>query len=228
MSRRPMPATPPRRSFSPSSGGRRALAVFVVCLGVLSCRDPAPSDGAPSDGELPAVALLDQAQDRVVPAGETLALGGGSEQMLAQAFTAARAGELVGITLRVACADGGVDVDVQGVGADGRPDGTSRASGSIPAGASPAPLDASVHVWVGIAPALAVSAGDRLALVLSSGGTCASLNAPAGDTYPGGDAWFDARPNPVGQWVPLDLQEGPVDPERPSDLPFRTWVRPPA
>ena len=184
------------------------------------------SDEADDGDGFAAAAVLDQAQDRIVAAGETLALGGASEQKLAQVLTVGRGGDLVGVTLRVACADGGIELDVQGVAADGRPDGTSQATGGVPAGTSPAPLDGSVWVWVGVRPAVPVAAGDRVALVLSSAGTCASLNAPVGDTYPGGDAWFDARPNAAGVWVPLDLDEGPVDPDRPSDLPFRAWIRP--
>ena len=203
----------------------RTLAVCVLLVGAAGCGWWGGGD-EDLDDDFAAAAIRDQAQDRIVPAGETLALGGSSQQRLAQVLTVGRPGELVGVTLRVACADGGVDVDVQGVSPDGRPDGATVTSGAMPPGTSPAPLQAGVWVWVALRPALAVSPGDRLALVLSSTGTCASLNAPVGDTYPGGDAWFDARPNPEGQWVPLDLDEGPVDPERPSDLPFRSWVRP--
>ena len=209
----------------PSPFRGRGLAITVLLMGMAGCGWWGGGDGD-GDDVFVAAAMRDQAQDRIVPAGETLALGGSSQQRLAQVLTVGRPGDLVGVTLRVACADGGIDVDVQGVSADGRPDGASVATGAIPAGTSPAPLEAGVWVWVGIRPAVTVAAGDRVALVLSSTGTCASLNAPVGDTYPGGDAWFDARPNPAGQWVPLDLEEGPVDPERPSDLPFRSWIRP--
>jgi hypothetical protein len=219
-----VPSSPATRiRFAPTRAG--ALAVLVLLAGSAGCGRWGGGDEAGED-DLAAAAIRDQAQDRIVPAGETLALGGSSQQRLAQVLTVGRPGDLVGITLRVACADGGIDVDVQGVAADGRPDGTTVATGVMPAGTSPAPLQAGVWVWVALRPALTVSAGDRVALVLSSTGTCASLNAPVGDTYPGGDAWFDARPNPAGQWVPLDLDEGPVDPERPSDLPFRSWIRP--
>jgi len=62
---------------------------------------------------------------------------------------------------------------------------------------------------------LVVAPGDGRAVVLSNPtGSCGIAHSPVGDTYAGGQGFFDARPNPPG-WVPL----GPID-----DLAFMQLV----
>ena len=57
------------------------------------------------------------------------------------------------------------------------------------------------------------------AIVLSSPGECGVFQGPIGDSYPAGNAFFDAQPNPVGAWVCIcDF------PEARFDLPFQTLV----
>ena len=66
------------------------------------------------------------------------------------------------------------------------------------------------------------SAGDRFAIVLrNETGSCGLLVGQSGiGGYAGGEAFFDARPNPPG-WVPFADFVG-VDP---ADLPFVTIMR---
>ena len=61
--------------------------------------------------------------------------------------------------------------------------------------------------------------GDRFAIVLLTfPGSCQFLAGPIGDSYSGGDAFFDAPPNPTG-WVRIcDSPNGRCD------LPFQTLV----
>lgn len=62
--------------------------------------------------------------------------------------------------------------------------------------------------------------GSQFAIVLDSSGDCGSRPGPNGDSYPGGQAYFDSRPNPVGLWVCMCAFAGPFD------LPFQTFVEP--
>jgi len=64
------------------------------------------------------------------------------------------------------------------------------------------------------------SVGDQFSIVLEcegSPGSCqgAYVQGPVGDPYPGGNGWFDSRPNQVGVWVPIGSR---------ADLPFQTFV----
>ena len=65
------------------------------------------------------------------------------------------------------------------------------------------------------------SAGDQFSIVLEcegSPGSCqgAYVQGPVGNPYPGGNGWFDSRPNQPGVWVPI----GGIR----FDLPFQTFV----
>ena len=74
---------------------------------------------------------------------------------------------------------------------------------------------------------IAVTAGDRLAIVLNgtTPGSCGLVSGGLGNTYPRGEAYFDARPNPRGVWLELDAAGGPGP--LPSDLPFETFMEVP-
>jgi len=73
-----------------------------------------------------------------------------------------------------------------------------------------------------LATPVPVTAGAQYAIVLSTAGSCGIWPGPVGDPYPGGNAFFDSRPNPAGIWEPLGLGNGR------ADLPFRTFVDPSA
>ena len=64
-----------------------------------------------------------------------------------------------------------------------------------------------------------VPRGTQFAIVLYSSGSCGTRPGPDGDSYAGGQGYFDARPNQPG-WVCLCGFAGPWD------LPFQTFVEP--
>ncbi len=75
-------------------------------------------------------------------------------------------------------------------------------------------------IFIRTFPQIAVAVGDRLAMVVSSPGTCGVLQGPLGDSYAGGSAFFDALPNTPGVWVAFS-----DFPSARDDLAFQTWVR---
>jgi hypothetical protein len=190
---------------------RSACLIVVVALTLGGCIPP---------GGIPVMPPgLDQQQTTVDPSANTNAIGGGSQQILAQVVTSGRAGRLTEVRLPVACSSGNLIVEIRYVSSTtGEPVGTAVSAETI-AGATisgtPPPFRSvklSVPVWVGV--------GDRLAIVLSSAGTCAIWPGPVGDPYSGGHAWFDARPNAPHQWVRANVGTGR------DDLPFQTFVVP--
>jgi len=195
---------------TPRSLVRSACLVVLVAVNVGGCIPP-----------MPGVTGLDQQQTTVDASAGTNAIGGGSQQILAQVVTSGRAGRLVEVRLPVACSTGNLIVEIRYVSSTtGEPVGTAVsavtiAGGTIPSTGTTPPfrrVRLSVPVWVGL--------GDRLAIVLSSAGTCAIWSGPVGDPYPGGHAWFDARPNAPHVWVRANVGTGR------DDLPFQTFVMP--
>lgn len=160
---------------------------------------------------------VDQEQPAIDAGETTLAIGGGSEQKLAQTFTVGLAGRLAGVRLPIGCEDGRLDVEIQGTTATGEPDGGVLVRRSFRAEALPGVVPAT-FVSFALPRRLTVAPGDVLAVVLSNEtGTCGVASSPDGDSYPAGRAWFDARPNPPG-WV--SLAAGSAE----DDLPFQTVV----
>jgi HYR domain len=164
-----------------------------------------------------AVSYVDQEQPLIDTTG-ALAIGGGSEQKLAQVVTVSHSGALRAVDLAVACnSPSELTIEIQSVDTDGRPNGVLM---TLPQNIDRTLLTSAFQFtrleldqWVEVA------AGQRLAIVLLSGDPgCASARGPAGDPYTGGDAWFDARPNALG-WVCMCEFAGSA-----FDLPFRTWV----
>jgi len=157
---------------------------------------------------------VDQEQPAIDAGSLTLAIGGPSEQMLAQTVTVGLDGRLAEVRFPIGCEDGVLDVEIQGTTATGEPDGVVLVRRSFAASRLPGVVPATFET-LGLPRRLAVSPGDTLAIVLrNDSGSCGLASPPAGDTYPGGQAFFDARPNPPG-WLPLS----PV-----ADLPFQTVV----
>ena len=154
--------------------------------------------------------VVDQAS-ALDPGQNTLAIGGSSEQKLAQVVTTGITAPLVGINVPVAGL-GDLLVEIQGV-TGGEPDGTILLSQTF-SGLGPGP---DTFVSLMFSTPLDFSDGDVFAIVLSSTGTLGMSQATSGDSYIGGDGFFDSRPNPVGVWVPLSI--GDVD-----DLAFETVI----
>lgn len=154
---------------------------------------------------------IDQEQPGIELTVGGLALGGPSAQKLAQVLTAGLSGALEEVRFPVACSSGDLRIEIQGV-TDGEPSGFLLTSELIP-GASLSGPGSSFRSLV-LSPPVAVTAGSRLAIVLSTDGSCGVFRGPAGDPYSGGDGFYDSRPNQPG-WLRLT--------ER-LDLPFQTIV----
>lgn len=158
---------------------------------------------------------VDQSQPLIDNTVGGLGIGGASEQKLAQVVTPAISGTLTETRFPVACSTGDLIVEIQGV-AGGLPNGVVLTSQAISAKSLPSffPDPPSFRSLVFSAPVF-FSAGNPFAIVLRSDGACGLFQGPIGDPYPGGDGFFDARPNTPGVWVPLGTR---------SDLPFQTVV----
>lgn len=164
-----------------------------------------------------------------------VAIGGETEQMLAQIFTPSvttppfpagvTGGRLDRIELIIRCdpdSTGLLTVELQEVGSDGLPNGVVLGSVSAtPAAlhaAAPDPVFSQVEFRI---PGIRIEVGVSYAIVMRADESvaCASAGlAGFSDSHPGGDAFFDARPNPPG-WIPLAPPESPV-----KDLPFWVYV----
>ncbi|HEX5748496.1 MAG TPA: hypothetical protein VFZ09_19815 [Archangium sp.] len=160
-----------------------------------------------------AVFLLDQQQPSTSSEAVS-AIGGESEQKLAQVVTAGSDGYLGEVALPVSCASGELRVEIRGVQGE-LPDGTLLASRTVPSTGLPSSDE---FTRIAFPEPVALSAGTRFAIVLSSSGDCGLRQGPVGNPYPGGDGFFDSRPNAPGEWVPLSIGDGR------SDLPFQTFL----
>lgn len=162
--------------------------------------------------------VVDQQQPTINTAVGGFFIGGTSGQTLAQVVTTGIPGSLTAVRLPVACSSGNLTVEIQRVTTD-TPDGVVWASAVIPAASLPpfypSPPD---FRTISFSTPIFFSVSARFAIVLASSGECGIFQGPAGNPYPGGDGFFDARPNPFG-WVRLG-EFGP------ADLPFQTLVDP--
>ena len=162
---------------------------------------------------LRAAPVVDQQQAVIDTSVGGLVIGGGSRQKLAQVVTAGLSGLLVEVRLPVACASGNLIVEIQGV-ADGTPNGVVLTSQSF-AG----PFSGATFTSIAFSTPVFFNAGDRFAFVLTSAGACGIFQGPVGDSCPGGNAFFDSRPNAPGVWVCICDFAGSR-----FDLPFQTLV----
>lgn len=172
---------------------RRNLSAF--CVVALSLATGACADAGPAAS----VTVVEPIQPFFEPDSATHAIGGPSEQRLAQTLVIRRSGTLVGVYLPIGCDSGALEVEIRDVTSD-EPDTAVRTSRRFPAGS----IVTGVTVFRFFElPHASVSAGDRVALVLrNTGGVCGMASAPAGNPYSEGEGFFDARPNPPG-WVRL-------------------------
>ena len=163
-----------------------------------------------------AAVLVDQQQLVIDTTIGGLAIGGQSAQKLAQVVTAGASGVLAGIRLPVACSSGDLTIEVLGV-TGGVPNATVLSTQVFPGATLPAgEITFKSLVFSHPVP---VSSGSQLAIVLSSSGNCGVFQGPHGDSYPGGNGFFQALPN-SGGWVCFCDFNGPLD------LPFQTLLNP--
>lgn len=163
---------------------------------------------------------VDQQQPDFNIYGYPLTLGGSYEQKLAQVVTAGMDGHLVEVRFPVICSPSSESVrfEIQAVTAD-KPNGVVIAWQDISASALPVfyPEPPEFRGIRFSSPAQ-LAAGQSFAIVMSTSAECSVIPGPVGDTYEGGDSWFDSRPNPPG-WVRVCDFGGPCD------LPFQTVMR---
>ncbi|MBE9548773.1 MAG: hypothetical protein IMF09_05140 [Proteobacteria bacterium] len=160
--------------------------------------------------------VIDQTQPIVDDAVGGLAIGGASEQILAQTVTAGLDGILQGVFLPVACQSGKLVIEIVALNGD-EPGNVVLRRKQIPASrvANIGPL----FQYFKMGGHLTLATGDRFAIVLSNPlGSCGIFRSPEGDFYTGGEGFFDARPNAPG-WVPFSETETRLD------LPFSVLVK---
>jgi len=195
---------------------RRFLARFTggwhlsAAAGAVALVFAAPATAGPSP-------MLDQQQPVVMHGGFVLAIGGQSQQMLAQIVTAGVSGDLAQVQLPVGCASGSsLLVQIEGVSGT-TPNGTVLASQLVASSELPS-FDGGFNA-IDFAKPARVTAGSSFAIVLSSSGFCGIFEGPAGDAYQGGNMFFIALPNRLDEWVCNCEFAG-----APFDLPFKTFV----
>jgi hypothetical protein len=188
----------------------QVLRSMIAVAAVLACCSAAAAQ--------PAATAIDAMQPVAETAGGTLAIGGGSEQRLAQTFTVELAGRLAGAFLPVVCASGRLVIEIRDVVA-GLPGDSVLARRAVSA-THVASLGFHFQLFP-LGGGVAVAPGDRLALVLANPtGSCGLARGPAGDSYPGGEAFFEALPNQPG-WIPFSATADD------HDLPFLAVVKAP-
>jgi len=155
--------------------------------------------------------FVDQLQPVIDDTVGPMAIGGASEQKLAQTVTVARAGRLRGIFLPISCDSGRLIIEIRNVDLSGAPGGVvlgRHAFGSEDI----TPVGPVFRFFrFGNDPDLSLVAGARFAIVLRNPtGSCGISRGPLGDAYTGGAGFFDARPNPSG-WIPFSETETRLD-----------------
>lgn len=140
------------------------------------------------------------------------AIGGTSQQRLAQTLTVEVGGNLAGVFLPVLCGSGRLRVEIRDVVAD-QPGPTVLDH----RGVDPAVFDTGGRfTYVRIPGSLPLAPGQRIAIVVENRtGTCAYHQSPVSSNYAGGQGYFEALPNPPG-WVAFS-----VFANTPDDLPFQ-------
>jgi hypothetical protein len=199
---------------------RRQLKLFLIVGLFVLVRE---------ESLLYAASAIDQQQPVIDVNVGGSAIGGDSQQKLAQVVTVGVSGFLTEVRFPIACVAADLIVEIQGV-TNEKPNGVVFTSESF-AGANlpnffPNPGFVSFRSFPFSRPAL-LSAGDRIAIVLKSTGAtaaqgCGIFQGPVGDSYAGGKAYFEARPNAEGVWVCLCEFPGGR-----FDLPFQTLMAPP-
>jgi hypothetical protein len=190
----------------------RGAGYRIVATGVPPAGATGVGRSAPFD-----VLEVDQQQLVMDQTVGGLFVGGASEQKIAQVVTTAEAGDLVGVRVPVQCSSGTLTVWIRGV-TGFEPNDVILASQSFyAADVRTSYLEVEGYPMLRFDAAPSFERGQTLAIVLGASGDCGVWQGPAGDSYLGGDGYFDARPNRAGVWV---LFSGPA-----YDLPFQTIMR---
>lgn len=169
-----------------------------------------------------AASQVDQQQPVTDITAGNLAIGGQSSQILAQVVTAGVTGKLIEVRFPVSCAGANsLTIEVQQV-ANGKPNGVVLTSHSFDGATLPVDASSPYFKRFVFKKHVKVTAGAQFAIVLrpDSSGLCSVKQGPAGNPYPGGDGYYDARPNQAGVWVSISNGTGRYD------LPFQTVVQP--
>jgi hypothetical protein len=199
-------------------GGAFTFTTAVVpegCVGELS-DDTSTIDVAISG--CPRRVVIDQLQPVIDITVGGAAIGGASEQQLAQTVTVGLDGTLLGVFLPVACNSGRLVVEIRTLNGN-TPGDFVVAQGSVDAVSLPSIIPP-VFRLIQIGADLPVARGDRFAVVLQNvTGSCGIFRGPLGDSYGSGEGFFQALPNPLGIWVPFSETETRLD------LPFMTLMQ---
>ena len=167
-----------------------------------------------------AAPVLDQSAPADPTASFTWALGGSSNQLLAQTLTVGISGKLVEVRVPIGCGSGAVIVEIRDVDSStGEPGTTVLARRRYRADFFPGVVTATFEP-LRLGGRAGVTAGDRVAIVLSNPtGSCGVQPGPSGDPYAGGTGYSQDDLAP-GVWIRLNTGAGATD-----DLPFQSWVR---
>ena len=199
---------------------RKATLLLIASLVVI---------GTAGIGVLIACTMVDQEQPVVDFAALPLAIGGNSEQELAQTFTAGSTGLLCGVELSLICssADSSGEITVAIFDAMAGKPGPNMLvektvlAASIPPATVVDPLSALFAFDV----PLMVDQDTVYTIVITidpqgAGTTPCGLNqGPLGDSYAGGDGFFTALPNDPNTWLCVcDFANSR------NDFPFRTLM----
>ncbi len=166
---------------------------------------------------------LDQQQSAIDPTANGMWIGGleGEGQKLAQVVTAGQTGMLTRVNLPVTCAAGGdLTLEIHSV-TGGVPNGIVLSSQLFTHEQLPPFWPSPTYLrGLKIATPVYLRAGSEFAIVLKAAGRCSIEQGPVGDSYAGGNLYFDSPPNTPG-WLCVCAFTGGH-----SDLPFQTIMAP--
>lgn len=156
---------------------------------------------------------MDQMQPNFDTTAGGFAIGGPSQQKLAQTVTVGRDGSLLGIYLPIiGCSSGALVIEIRELYGD-EPGDVLLSQRQISAYQIPGIGPVFRYFWIG--GFIPFSAGDRFAIVLKNPtGSCAIYRSPVGNSYSEGEGFFDSLPNQQG-WIPLTNS---------LDIPFMTMM----
>lgn len=163
--------------------------------------------------------FIDQMQPLIDSSVGGLAIGGASQEKLAQTVTVGLDGRLRGVYLPIGCDSGRLIVEIRNVDPSGTPGSVLLARSAFPAEEIAAIGPLFRFFPIEDDRDLSFASGNRFAIVLRNPtGTCGIFRGPIGDSYTGGAGFFEALPNPPG-WIPFSATETRLD------LPFMTRMR---
>ncbi len=162
--------------------------------------------------------IIDQMQPNIIITSPTTAVGGGSEQKIAQTITIGKNGVLKGVYLPIGCSTGKLRITVTDL-VGNEPGNFVYTSKQVRASRITNPV--STFRYFGLPGNLDFIVGDQITLILENEtGSCGIASGPTGNIYPDGVGFFDARPNQPG-WIPI------FGPGYSLDIPFMLVLKTP-